>query len=76
MLQEWILEALRQLRGKGMIVDIAEAIWNAHNDEIRKDRDLLWTWQYRMRWAGTALVQQGKIRKENHSGKSVWIRLK
>ena len=73
MLQEWIIEALRNLGGKALIIDIAEQIWLHHKDELERDQSLFFTWQYRMRWAAKQLVDKRILRKEKHGPSSVWV---
>jgi len=76
MLQEWIVEALRKLGGKGQIVDVAEEIWLRHQAELERDRTLFFTWQYRMRWAAKQLVDKRILRKERRGAGSVWVLLR
>jgi hypothetical protein len=54
-LQEWVIEALRALGGKARIVDICKYIWEKHESDLRKSGDLMYTWQYDVRWAGQVL---------------------
>jgi len=75
MLQEWIVEALRKLGGKALIVDVAEHIWKHHKDELERDRILFFTWQYRMRWSAKQLVDKRFLRKEKRGANSVWVLL-
>lgn len=75
MLQDWIVEALRKLKGKALIVDVAEQIWKLHQQELEGDRTLFFTWQYRMRWAAKQLVDKQILRKEKHGAQSVWVLL-
>ena len=37
--------------GSAGIVEICKHIWQFHEAEIRNSGDLLYTWQYDMRWA-------------------------
>ncbi|MGR3344582.1 MAG: hypothetical protein ACU0DI_15415 [Paracoccaceae bacterium] len=62
-LGDWILESLQELEGEANVADIARAIWERHEDELRRSGRLFFTWQYDMRWAGQNLQQAGKLTK-------------
>jgi hypothetical protein len=61
-LQAWVLYALKQLGGKGRIKDITKIIWSLHRNELEQT-DLLYTWQYDMRWAATVLRKKKKLKE-------------
>jgi hypothetical protein len=63
-LTDWILDTLKASGGKATVPAIAKWIWVNHENELRSSGDLFYTWQYDMRWAGTRLSNDGKIRKE------------
>ncbi|WP_238394077.1 hypothetical protein, partial [Rhodovulum sulfidophilum] len=50
-LQIWIVNALRSLGGEARIVKISRWIWKNHEQDLRQSGDLLYTWQYEMRWS-------------------------
>jgi len=60
-LQAWVLDALRQLGGKARIKDVAKVIWSSHRRELEQT-DLMYTWQYDMRWAATVLRKKKKLK--------------
>lgn len=62
-LQGWIIDALRSL-GPSTVTRIAKHIWDNHEADLVKSGDLLYTWQYDMRWAGQALQDKGKLLKK------------
>jgi hypothetical protein len=61
-LKKWVLEALRSLNGQGHVKDVAKHIWSHHEGDLR-DSDLIYTWQYDMRWAATKLRHERKIKQ-------------
>jgi len=61
-LEAWVLISLRQLGGKARIKDIAKIIWDSHRDELERT-DLLYTWQYDMRWAALKLRKKKKLKE-------------
>lgn len=71
-LQDWILEALKDLKGKGRIIDICRHVWENHENEQRKSGDLFFTWQYDMRWAGQRLRDSKVLRPANGSKMKHW----
>jgi hypothetical protein len=66
-LQEWVMEALRDLGGEAHLARIAEQIWIKHESELRKSGDLFFTWQYDMRWAAQNLQRAEKLVKLSRS---------
>ena len=69
---DWVEEALRALGGSASILDIARHIWNNHETEIREAGDLLYEWQYELRWAGDLLRRDGTIRPADASPRGIW----
>lgn len=77
---DWVLEALEVLGGSGSTVDVARSVWQSHEEEIRRSEDLLYRWQYEIRWAADILRREGKLvsshrrwqlpsaRPESHAG--------
>jgi len=50
MMTEWVVEALQQLGGRRTILDISRRVWDRHEPDIRAAGDLLYEWQYELRW--------------------------
>lgn len=71
-LQEWVEEALRSLGGSGTVVDVAQAIWDRHEADLRNSGDLFYTWQYDMRWAAQALRDTGRARPASATRRGRW----
>ena len=62
-LKEWILDALRDLGGRGRIWEMSKHIWERHERDLRASGALFYTWQYDMRWAGQKLQKEGRLSK-------------
>ncbi len=63
LLKAWVIEALGELGGKGSVVQVAEHIWKHHENDLRAQGDLFYTWQYAMRWAAQVAQHEGKLSK-------------
>lgn len=72
-LDNWVIEALTELGGKGSIIEIAKRIWDNHEEDLRDSGNLFYTWQYDYRWSGTRLRDKGIIQPADSSPKGVWI---
>ena len=71
-LVDWVHKALKDLGGKGTIVDICKHIWKNHERELRDSGDLFFTWQYDMRWAGDHLRRAEIMKPTNVSPRGLW----
>lgn len=69
---DWVVEALQQLGGSGTIIDVARRVWDRHEPDIREAGDLLFEWQYELRWAGDILRRNGTLRPSDDSQRGVW----
>lgn len=71
-MKEWVLEALRAKGGKAIILEVCKFVWQTHRSEIEKTGDLLYEWQYEIRWAGTLLRKEGLMRQADQSPRGIW----
>lgn len=71
-LVEWVEDALRRTGGEAGVVEVARAIWDKHEEELRKSGDLFYTWQYDMRWAAQKLRNDGKLAPTDQTKKGRW----
>ncbi|MBC7137334.1 MAG: hypothetical protein H5U17_01090 [Defluviimonas sp.] len=67
-LKHWVAEAVSEAGGESRVIDIAKWIWLHHESDLRKSGDMFFKWQYDMRWAGQALVQDGTLNKTTRRG--------
>lgn len=71
-LQVWVIDALVALGGSGRIVQICRHIWDNHEADLRASGDLLYTWQYDVRWAGQKLRDTGRLKPVHGSRSRPW----
>lgn len=62
-LDDWVLNALAALGGNGTIVDVCRWIWQSKRTELESSGDLLYTWQYDVRWAIKRLRLAKKLKQ-------------
>lgn len=72
LMTDWVEAALNDLGGSGKILDIAKHVWRHHEQDIRVAGDLLYEWQYELRWSGDLLRKEGIIRPADESKRGVW----
>lgn len=61
-MKPWIMAALRAHGGKARIVEVCKYIWHNYEDVLRASGDVLYTWQYDVRWAGQQLRDDGFLK--------------
>ena len=71
-MMDWVVEALRALERRAPLLNIARHVWNNHEQDIRAAGDLLYEWQYELRWAGDLLRRDGVIRPADDSPRGIW----
>jgi hypothetical protein len=71
-LELWLLEALKELGGSAHHIRIAERIWAKHASDLRVSGDLLFTWQYDLRWAAQRLRGSGELSAMEGRRDGVW----
>lgn len=69
---EWVAEAIRAHGGSATILDIARHVWDNREADIREVPNLLYEWQYELRWAGNLVRRDGVIRPADTSPRGVW----
>jgi hypothetical protein len=67
-----VVEALQQLGGRGSMLDISRPVWDRHEPDIRAAGDLLYEWQYELRWAGDILRRDGVLRPTEDVPRGIW----
>lgn len=68
----WVLEALKSLGGKGWSVKVSKYIWEHYEKELKKSGNMLYTWQYDIRWAAQSLRNEGKLKPVNNRRDLPW----
>ncbi len=67
-LQKWVVDAL-SAQGASTVTDVAKHIWIHHEADLKQSGDLLYTWQYDMRWAAQELQDKHVIEKRKSDRK-------
>jgi hypothetical protein len=71
-LKSLVVEALRRNTGSATVRQVCRDIWDRHRTELEQSGDLLYTWQYDVRWAAHALRREGTVRPVSESPRGVW----
>ncbi|WP_294263548.1 hypothetical protein [uncultured Chryseobacterium sp.] len=71
-LKRLVVEALEYYKGKANIVEICKFICSKYNQKLADSGDLLYTWQYDMRWAGTQLIKEGIMKPAKEQVNNHW----
>lgn len=61
-MMEWVVACLKSRGGKGWPKDVSKYIWDNYEAELRDSGDLLYTWQYDVRWAAQKLRIKGVLK--------------
>jgi len=72
LLQNLIIEALENSSGSADIVTVCKYVWKNYEFELRASGDLLYTWQYDIRWAATNLRESGEMKSTVESPTGIW----
>jgi hypothetical protein len=67
----WVYQAVKDAGGEASVIEVAKYIWKNHRPELEKS-DLLYTWQYDMRWAAQKLRDQKKFSSTAAQGSRKW----
>lgn len=58
-MKNWVIKALQSQNGVGWPREVSKYIWDNYQSELMKSGDLLYTWQYDVRWAAQMLRNEG-----------------
>ncbi len=71
-LEEWLVDALNAIGGRGSPVRVCKEIWEQHHGDLQQSGNLLYTWQYDVRWAANQLRHRHIMKSVEQSARSVW----
>lgn len=71
-MKPWIIAALKAHGGKARVVQVCKYIWDHYENQIRNSGDVLYTWQYDVRWAAQMLRDEGVLRSKDRSKSRHW----
>ena len=69
---DWVVEALEAHGGSARIVPICKYIWDHYENELKGSGDLLYKWQYEVRWAGQTLRDNGTLVRVDGKKNKPW----
>lgn len=58
----WIIECLRERGGSAWPREVSKYVWDRYEAELRDSGDMLYTWQYDIRWAAQQLRNGGTLK--------------
>ena len=61
-MMDWIITCLKARGGRGWPREISKDVWHKYETELRSSGDLLYTWQYDIRWAAQKLRNTGVLK--------------
>ena len=59
---DWIVQCLNSRGGSGWPRDVSKYVWENYESELKASGDLLYTWQYDIRWAAQKLRNSGVLK--------------
>ena len=71
-MKPWIIAALKAHGSKARVVQVCKYIWDHYENEIRAAGDLLYTWQYDVRWAAQNLRDEGILKSMEGNKRGPW----
>ena len=71
-LKRLVLEALKDMGGQARVAEVCKYIWTKYEQDLKTSGDLLYTWQYDVRWAAQKLRNSGKLKPVNNERTRPW----
>lgn len=68
----WVIEALHHLGGAVWPREVSKYIWEYYEYDLKNAGDLLYTWQYDVRWAAQSLRNERKLKPVNKRRDLPW----
>ncbi len=64
-MKEWIVKCLNSQGGSGWPREVSKYVWENYEKELKASGNLLYTWQYDIRWAAQKLRNEGVLKAVN-----------
>ncbi len=68
----WVVKCLESHGGKAWPKDVAKYIWENYESQLRSSGNMLYTWQYDVRWAAQTLRNNGTLKPVNRRRDLPW----
>ena len=62
----WVYQAVKDAGGEASVIEVTKHIWKHHGRDLEKI-DLLYIWQYDMRWAAQKLLDEKNSNQRRRS---------
>lgn len=72
-LDQWAIEALRDLGGQASMIEVAKRTWKKHKKELHASGRHFRSWQYDFTWIGRRLRDRGVIHSEETYPEGLWV---
>lgn len=71
-MKQWIIECLREHGGSAWSREVSKYVWDRYEAELRDSGDMLYTWQYDIRWAAQQLRNEDTLKPVNRRRDLPW----
>ncbi len=71
-MSQWVLEALQQLGGSAVHLEVARRVWQNHGADIQAAGDYFFEWQYELRWAADLLRREATMAPADPAARGTW----
>ena len=71
-LEKMIIEAIKKSSGKASVLEVSKFIWDKYQDDLLKSGNILYTWQYDIRWVAVKLRERGILKQAASNKRGVW----
>ena len=71
-MKKWIIECLQERGGSAWPREVSKYVWDSYEAELRDSGDMLYTWQYDIRWAAQQLRNEGTLKPVNRRRDLPW----
>ncbi|ELW9533473.1 TPA: hypothetical protein N5L55_004553 [Enterobacter roggenkampii] len=71
-MKQWIILCLQERGGKAWPREVSKYVWDNYEVELRNSGDMLYTWQYEIRWAAQQLRNEGALKPVNKRRDLPW----
>lgn len=71
-MMEWIVECLKSKGGSGWPKEVSKYVWDNYKAQLLDSGDMLYTWQYDIRWAAQKLRNDGILKPVHNRRDLPW----
>ncbi|HIC8823640.1 TPA: hypothetical protein ACW719_003534 [Klebsiella aerogenes] len=71
-MKQWIILCLQEGNGSAWPREVSKYVWDNYESELKASGDVLYTWQYDIRWAAQQLRYDGILKSVNRRRDLPW----